>query len=85
MRATCPDHFIPFDFIYLMVFWDEYKLWSPSLCNFLRSPVTSPLSGTNILLRTLFSNTLNICSFLSVRDQISHPYKQQAELWFGIF
>jgi hypothetical protein len=26
-------------------------------------------------LRTLFSNTLSLCSSLKVRDQVSHPYK----------
>jgi polysaccharide pyruvyl transferase WcaK-like protein len=45
------------------------------LCNFLPSPITSSLFGPNILLRTLFSNTLSLCSSLSVRDQISHAYK----------
>jgi hypothetical protein len=34
------------------------------LCNFLHSPVTSPLFGPNILLRTLFSNTLILWSSL---------------------
>ena len=28
-----------------------------------------------MLLSTLFSNTLNLCSSISVRDQVSHPYK----------
>jgi hypothetical protein len=41
----------------------------------LHSPVTSSVLGPNILLSTLFSNTLNLSSSLSVRDQISHPYK----------
>jgi hypothetical protein len=45
------------------------------LCNFLHSPVTSSLLGPNILLRTLFSNILSLCTSLSVRDQVSHPYK----------
>jgi phosphate starvation-inducible membrane PsiE len=45
------------------------------LCNILHSPVTSSLLVPNILLRTLFSNTLSLCSSLSVRDQVSHPYK----------
>jgi hypothetical protein len=44
------------------------------LCIFLHSPVTSSLLGSNILLRTLFSNTLSLCSSLSVRDQVAHPY-----------
>jgi hypothetical protein len=38
-------------------------------------PVTSSLLGPNILLNTLFSNTLSLCSFLNVSDQVSHPYK----------
>jgi hypothetical protein len=33
------------------------------------------LLGPNILLSALFSNTLSLCSSLSVRDQVSHPYK----------
>jgi hypothetical protein len=45
------------------------------LCNFLHSPVTSSLFGANILLRTLFSNTLSLCSSLNVKDQVSHPYR----------
>jgi hypothetical protein len=38
-------------------------------------PVTSSLLGPNILLRTLFSNTLSLCSFLNMTDKVSHPYK----------
>jgi hypothetical protein len=45
------------------------------LCSLLHSLVASSLLGPNILLSTLFSNTLSLCSSLSVRDQISHPYK----------
>jgi hypothetical protein len=41
----------------------------------LHSPVTSSFFGPNILLRTLISNTHNLCSSLNVRDQVSHPYK----------
>jgi hypothetical protein len=40
-------------------------------------PFSSYLSllGPNILLRTLFSNILSLCSSLSVTYQVSHPYK----------
>jgi hypothetical protein len=54
-----------------MIFGDEYKLRSSSLCNFLHSPVTSSLSGPNILLRILFSKTLSQCSSFNVRNQVS--------------
>ena len=38
-------------------------------------PQTSSLLGSNILPSTLFSNTLMLCSSLSVSDHVSHPYK----------
>jgi hypothetical protein len=37
---------------------------------------TPLLSRPNILLSTLFSNTLSLCSALSVTDQAAHPYKR---------
>jgi hypothetical protein len=55
------------------------------LCNFLHSPVTSSLLGPNILLRTLFSNTLSLCSSLSVRDQISHPYETTGRITVFVY
>jgi hypothetical protein len=49
----------------LIILCEEYKLWS-SLCSFLQTPVTSSLFGPNILLSTLFSNTLSLCSSLNL-------------------
>jgi hypothetical protein len=40
-RSTCPTHLIRLNFFCLMILVDEYKSWSLSLCNFLRSHVTS--------------------------------------------
>jgi hypothetical protein len=31
--------------------------------------------GTNILLRTLFSNAFSLCSSLNAKDQVSNPYR----------
>jgi hypothetical protein len=45
--------------IILIILGKDYKLWSSSLCIFLQPPVTSSLFGPNILLNTLFSNTLS--------------------------
>jgi hypothetical protein len=58
-----------------IILGEEYKLRSSLLCNFLHSPVTSSPIGPNILLSTLFSNTLSLCSTLNIRDQVSHPYR----------
>jgi hypothetical protein len=52
-------------------FW---QLWSFSLCNFLQSPITSSFSGLNILLSSLFYNTLKLCKFLNVIDQVPYTY-----------
>jgi hypothetical protein len=66
--------------IILIILEEECKLWSPSLCTFLQPPVTSSLFGPNILLSTLFSNTLSLCSSLKVRHQVSHPCRTTGKI-----
>jgi hypothetical protein len=41
----------------------------------LHPPITPSLFGPNILLNTLFSNILGLCSSLNVRDHVSHTYR----------
>ena len=73
IHATCPVHLL--DVITRSIFGEEYRSLSSSICSFLHSPVTTSLLGPNILLNTLFSNTLSQLSSLSVSHQVSHPYK----------
>jgi len=67
-RATCPAHHILLDFITRTILSEQYKSFSSSLCNLLHSHVTSSLLGPNILLNTLFSNTLSFLSSRNVDD-----------------
>jgi hypothetical protein len=70
LRATCPAYFI-LDLITRIEFGDD----NPSLCSFLHSLLTASLQGPNILLSTLFSNTLCLRSALNLSDHVAHPYK----------
>ena len=83
--ATCPAHLILLDFITHTILGEQYRSLSSSLCSFLQFPVTSFLLGPNILLNTLFSNTLSLRSSLNVNDQISHLYKTTGKIIFLYF
>ena len=74
IRATCPAHLSRFDLRLLIMLGEEYNACSSALCNFLHSPVISSFSASNIFLSTLFLNTLNLCSSLKERDQVSQTY-----------
>ena len=67
-------------FITHTIFGEEYRSFSSSLCNLLHSPITSSLLGPNILLNTMFSNTISFLSSRHVNDQVSHPYKTTGKI-----
>ena len=77
---SCPAHLILLDMITPTIVGDEYRSLSSSSCSFLHSILTPSLLGPNILLSTLFSNTLSLRSSLSVGDQVSHQYKTTGKI-----
>ena len=81
IRATCPTYLILLELITTTLLREEDRSLSFSLCSFLHSPVTSSLSSPNILLSTLFSNTLNLRSCLNLSDQVSHPNKTKLTVY----
>ena len=60
--------------------WVSSTNHSSSLCNLLHSPVISSLLVPNILLNTMFSNTLSFLSSRNVNDQVSHAYKTTGKI-----
>jgi len=75
IRATCHAHLFLLDEITRIIFGDEHRSWSFSLCSFLQSLITSSLLGPTFFLDTLFSDILSLRSYLKVRDHVSHSYK----------
>ena len=80
--ATCPDSLILLDFITRTILGEEKRSLNSSLCSFIYSPVTLSLIDPNILLNTLFSNTVSLRSSINVRDQVSHPCKTTGKIIF---
>jgi len=77
IRVTCPAHLILLNSITRILFDEQCRSLSCSLCSFLHAPVTPSLLGPTILLYTLFSDTLSTRSPLRVSDHDSHPYKKK--------
>jgi len=67
-----PSHFL---YLITQIIFGEDYISSSSLCSFLHSLITSSLSGPNILLSTLLSNTVSLHSSPIVSNQDLQPYK----------
>jgi hypothetical protein len=68
-----------------MIFDENYKPRSSSLCSFLQSAVTySPLAPL-ITLSTTFSNTFSLYFSLKVTGEVSHPYKTTGKIYIYIY
>ena len=69
---------ILFNFITQVIFGEQYRSLSSSVCK-LHSLATSSLISPNIL-NTLFSNTLIVCFSCNMIDHVPHPYKTAGKI-----
>jgi hypothetical protein len=76
IHAACPAHLI----FPNLILGEEYRSQRSSFCSFLHTSVTSSLFSPDIFLSTQFLNILNLCSSLSVRHQVSHPYRTTGKI-----
>jgi hypothetical protein len=76
MRATCPTHIILVDLVTLIL--SDQSTTGESLI-MLHPPHISYPSATKVFLSTLSWDPLNPCSVLSVRGQVSRPYKVKSK------
>jgi hypothetical protein len=80
IHVTWSAHLILHDLITRIISGEEYRSLSLSICSFIQSNLTLSHIGTNILLNTLFSNTVSLRSSLNVSDHIPNPYKTTGKI-----
>ena len=86
VSATCHANLFLIDFITRTILCEEYRSLRSSLCSFLQSLVTLSLLGPNVLLKTLFSNSLRIIVLILVLILILLPLLLLIiKFWCSIF
>jgi len=75
-RTTCPAHSILHELIILIIYGETCEAPHYAVLSVL--PPT--LLGPDILFSILFPFTLSLCSSLTVRNQVSHPYKRAGKM-----
>jgi len=63
---------------------EQHRPLSSSLRSFIQYLGTSSLLGPNILLDTLFLNTLSLRCSLNVNDKVSHPHKTTGKNYISL-
>ena len=82
VHAICPAYLVFLNLISHIICGQQYKSWSPSLCSFFQSPVTSSLLGPNISPAACFLTPSAHVFFLIWGTKFHTNLKQQTKLYF---
>ena len=73
----------------ILIFYEEYKAWSSSLCNFLQLPLALSLVCARIPSITIFSNDFSLCSSPYITHESLQPDRTTLNivisLCFGLY
>jgi hypothetical protein len=78
---TWSAYYHPLDFIFVLIFGRQHKLWSSRSWNAIMSLVTWLPLGSSILLSALFSNTLKLHSFINSEISFYAHREQKVKMY----